>query len=112
MRITRIKRHDAWMVVWDEMISAKFLWMKRIDSGTFDDASLIMSTDDHDALLEAMAAVTLTDDVPNGTLKHNDEEMSTEEMHAELEKMFLTPNQQFSDDWLNKLQQYFLLRIG
>jgi hypothetical protein len=31
---------------------------------------------------------------------------STDKSTAELEKLFLSPEQRFSDEWLNKLQQY------
>lgn len=54
-------------------------------------------------LLEAMAKLTLPPESPNEDVSDGSYKDSST---AELEKLFLSPDQRFSDEWLNKLQQY------
>ena len=66
------------------------------------------STTDRNALLEAMRAASISSSSTKTSLpmkkpKSEDEEAS--QRIAELEKLFLTPPQQFDDEWLNKLQE-------
>jgi hypothetical protein len=61
---------------------------------------------EHNKLLNAMKSLSLTSkDTETTLLTAEKSTPSTEQIHAELEEMFLTPNQQFSEHWLNKLQQ-------
>ena len=58
-------------------------------------------------LLKAMSELTLPPDDANEMKSLSDTQMSsTDKSTAELEKLFLSPDQRFSDEWLNKLQQY------
>ena len=57
-------------------------------------------------LLKAMSKLTLPPDDANEMESSSDtQRSSTDESAAELEKLFLSPDQRFSDEWLNKLQQ-------
>jgi len=58
-------------------------------------------------LLEAMGKLTVPpDDTSEMKSSSNTQKPSTDKSTAELEKLFLSPRQRFSDEWLNKLQQY------
>jgi hypothetical protein len=57
-------------------------------------------------LLKAMSKLTLPLDDANEMESSSDtQRSSTDESAGELEKLFLSPDQRFSDEWLNKVQQ-------
>lgn len=61
-----------------------------------------MAQVDLNALYKAMKAVTLSSNAAgNGENLPEDDA----ETRVDLEKMFLTPNKEFSEEWLNKIQQ-------
>jgi hypothetical protein len=62
-----------------------------------------MADVDYDELYKAMKAVALREE---GTV--DDAKYTEEEPEVDLEKMFLTPSNRFSEHWLNKLQQFAL----
>lgn len=53
-------------------------------------------------LLEAMGKLTLP---PDNSDEGKANKPSLDSSTVELEKLFLSPDQRFSDEWLNKLQQ-------
>jgi len=60
-------------------------------------------------LLEAMSKLNLPqDDTYKMGSSSDTQQPSTDMSTAELEKLFLSPDQRFSDEWLNKLQQYYI----
>ena len=65
-----------------------------------------MSHSENEELLEAMKSVMLP---PAERNESNSSVLnrisSTEDEEANLERLFLTPNQRFSEDWLKKLQE-------
>jgi hypothetical protein len=64
-------------------------------------------------LLKAMSELSLPPDDANEMKSSSDtQKPSTDMSTAELEKMFLSPDQRFSDEWLNKLQQYAIPSHG
>ena len=65
-----------------------------------------MATTDVDELLDAMRSLTLpSNDIKGSKPIAESKLLSKESEEEDLEKLFLTPNQRFSDEWLNKLQQ-------
>lgn len=54
-------------------------------------------------LLEAMGKLTLP---PDNLDEEKADKPSSDLSTVGLEKLFLSPEQRFSDEWLNKLQQY------
>ena len=65
-----------------------------------------MATGGVDGLLDAMRSLTLRSNDIKGSKSIDESKSSSKESEEEnLEKLFLTPNQRFSDEWLNKLQQ-------
>ena len=58
-------------------------------------------------LLKAMSELTLPPDDSHEMKSSSDtQRSSTDKSTTELEKLFLSPEQRFSDESLNKLQQY------
>jgi hypothetical protein len=65
-----------------------------------------MGTTDVDELLDAMRLLTLPSNDIKGSKPTAERKLSSKENEkGDLEKLFLTPNHRFSDEWLNKLQQ-------
>lgn len=67
-----------------------------------------MAATEHGDVFEAMRSLTLASDdrrdVDAGLMS---KEPSKEEIETKLEKLFLSPNQRFDDEWLNRLQQCY-----
>jgi len=63
-----------------------------------------MSPEEQSRLLNAMRALTLSKDAQDDPSVDQDTSNETD-----LEAMFLAPEHRFSDEWLNKLQQYSLI---
>jgi hypothetical protein len=71
-----------------------------------------MATEQQRRLLKAMEAVALPlNDVGKKRNLLNNEEPSEEDLESELERLYLAPDQKFSEEWLNKLQQYMPVKI-
>ena len=69
-----------------------------------------MTTTDFDELLDAMSSLTLpSSDIKQGKTITQNKLSLKEDEETDLEKLFLAPNQRFSDEWLNKLQQSYSL---
>lgn len=67
---------------------------------------LKMTTTEVDDLLDAMRSLTLrSNDIKGSKSIAKSKLLSKESDEVDLERLFLTPNQRFSDEWLNKLQQ-------
>jgi hypothetical protein len=65
-----------------------------------------MSKPDND-LLEAMRSLILPSNETEDRKTSRPREIPSEKgLPTDLEKLFLTPSQTFSEEWLNKLQQY------
>jgi hypothetical protein len=65
-----------------------------------------MATTDANELLDAMRSVTLPpNDLKQSNISTDNVVPSKDDLEIDLEKLFLTPNQRFSTEWLNKLQQ-------
>jgi hypothetical protein len=58
----------------------------------------------------AAVALSLNDAEKNASLL-NHKEAPEEDLESELERLYLAPDQQFSEEWLNKLQQYMPAQI-
>lgn len=71
-----------------------------------------MTTTAADELLDAMSSLTLrSNDVKGSELIAESKLLSKESEKEDLERLFLTPNKRFSDEWLNKLQQSYSVCI-
>lgn len=71
-----------------------------------------MATEQQRRLLKAMEAVSLPlGDAEKKSNPPSKKETSEESLESELERLYLAPDQQFSEEWLNKLQQYMPSKI-